>query len=73
MQSALAAMRIKRKNEIFRNNITKALENLENYKPARVPTKVATAILLNYPEINGRVTAVRNIGAGVKELYLKEV
>ena len=72
MQSAITAMRIKRANEIFRKNLSKALESLSKGRPIRVPTKVATAMLLNYPTIDGKPTAVRNVGAGVKELYLKE-
>ena len=72
MQSVTTAMRIKRANEIFREGLGKALESLSKGRPIRVPTKVATAMLLNYPIIDGKSTQVRNIGAGVKELYLKE-
>ncbi len=70
MQSALQAMKIKRANEIFRKSLSKALEELSQGRSIRVPTKVATAILLNYPTIDDKSTKVRNIGAGVKELYI---
>ena len=74
MQSAITAMRIKRANEAFRKGYERALESLKQGKSIRVTTKVATAILLNHPLIDDKYsTNVRNIGSGVKELYIKEV
>ena len=74
MQSVATAMRIRHQNEQFRKGYDRALESLKAGKPIRVSTKVAKAILLNHPLIDDRYsTQVRNIGAGIKELYLKEI
>jgi hypothetical protein len=74
MQSLATAMRIKHANEQFRKGYDRALESLKAGKPIRVSTKVAKAILLSHPLIDDRYsTQVRNIGAGVKELYIEEI
>jgi hypothetical protein len=74
MQSTQSAMRIRRQNEIFREYYDSALKALKKGKSIRVPTRVAKSILLHYPTIDDKYsTQVRNIGAGIKELYLKEI
>lgn len=74
MQSTATAMKIHRQNELFRKGYEKALASLKRGKSIRVTTKVATAILIHNPTIDDRYsTQVRNIGAGVKELYIKEI
>ena len=74
MQSAMRSIQIRRQNEIFRKGYERAVEALKSGKPIRVTTKVAKAVLLNYPMIDDKYsTQVRNIGAGIKELYLKKV
>ena len=74
MQSVATAMRIRRQNEQFRKGYDRALESLKAGKPIRVSTKVAKAILISHPLIDDKYsTQVRNVGAGVKELYLKEL
>ena len=70
--SYIYAMKIHQKNKIFANHYRRAMDALEKGESIRVTTKVATAILLNYPIIQDLPTHVRNIGAGVKELYLKK-
>ncbi len=74
MQSAMQAIKISRQNEAFRKGYKKALEYLKAGKSIRVTTKVATAVLLNHPTIDDKYsTEVRNVGAGIKELYIKEI
>ena len=74
MQSVATAMRIRHANELFRKGYDRALESLKAGKPIRVSTKVAKAILISHPLIDDKYsTQVRNVGAGVKELYLKEL
>jgi len=70
MKSAAASLRIARQNEIFRSAIKNALDKLSKGQSVRVSTKVAKHILIAYPTIVTFPTRVRNIGAGVKELYL---
>lgn len=74
MQSAMRSIKIHRQNEIFRAGYERAIESLKKGKSIRVTTKVAKAVLLNHPIIDDKYsTQVRNIGAGIKELYLKEM
>lgn len=74
MQSAWQSIKNKRQNESFRKWIDVALIALKKGQSIRVPTKVSTYILLNNPTIDDKYsTQVRNIGAGVKELYIKEI
>jgi hypothetical protein len=74
MQSAAQAIKIRRANETFRKGYETALESLRRGESIRVTTKVATSILIQHPTIDDRYsTQVRNIGAGVKELYIKDL
>ena len=78
IKSAMATARAHTLNERFK----KSVENVINRLPTsymhsvRVSTKLAKHILIHHETLlyNGvlYVTHVRNIGAGVKELYLKE-
>ena len=78
LNSAMRSIRIHHQNEAFRKsteNIVAQLTSLPN-QPQRVSTRLAKHILICYPTliINGKTysTQVRNIGAGVKEIYLKD-
>lgn len=77
--TALASARARRANEKFRQAVENTITRLATIpdKPVRVSTKLAKHILLNYEVVtaSGRVysTQMRNIGAGVQEIYLKEV
>jgi len=73
----MTSMRARNKDAIFRNAVENIVNKLANAptQPVRVSTRLATYVLLNYETImsSGRLysTQVRNIGAGVKELYLR--
>ena len=77
MQSAMASLRIHRINEAFRNATENTINKLCG-NPActvRVSSKVARHVLITHPTLlaRGRLysTQVKNVGAGVKEPYLK--
>lgn len=73
MASARAMGRAKRFKKAYDNTI-KELSRQPN-QPVRVSTKLAKHVLLGCPTLLAcgvnYSTQVRNIGAGVKELYLK--
>ena len=79
MQGSFAAMKILRKNQISKEWYQKALDELNEpfNRKARVPTATAKSILLNYPTItiDGEkfIVLSKSLGAGVHELYLKEI
>ncbi len=78
IRSTFASREAQRRNEILRKNVDDTLTRLAVYawKPQRVSTEIAKYILLNHELliIRGKTysTQVRNVGAGVKEIYLKE-
>lgn len=73
MASARAMGRAERFKKAYDNTIDKLFR--QPNQPVRVSTKLAKHILLDYPTFIAYgvsySTQVRNIGAGVKELYLK--
>lgn len=77
--SALRSIRIRDQNERLERNITSTVERLtaSPNSPIRVTTNLASFVLIRYPTLISDgisySTQVRNVGAGVKELYLKEV
>ena len=78
MQTAMANIRALNKNRHFQKviefTVKKLAENPD--QPIRVSTRVAKHILIQYEPLLSKgkwhSVLVRNIGAGVKELYLKE-
>ena len=78
MGNGIAAVRAHARWERFQKAAKDATVKLATWpwKPVRVSTELAKHILLKHETLmsNGRLysTQVRNIGAGVKELYLVE-
>ncbi len=76
--SAMTSVRRHAQNERLEKNIKNTAEKLtmSPNQPVRVTTNLASFILIRHPILisNGVTysTQVRNIGAGVKELYLEE-
>lgn len=74
----MTSIRIHAKNEQFKKYIENTVNTLSNSpsESVRVSTRLAKWILTDYPTLisNGKTysTQVRNVGAGVKELYLEE-
>ena len=77
--SAMRSIRIHAENEAFRKSASNVVEKLytQPWKPVRVTSKLAKHILILHETLmaNGTMysTQVRNVGAGVKEVYLKEM
>lgn len=77
--TALRSIRIRNQNERLERNITSTVEKLaaSPNSPIRVTTNLASFVLIRYPTLLAcgvlYSTQVRNVGAGVKELYLKRV
>ena len=63
-------------NEKFKQGMEVTVDRLARAGKVRVSTKMAKAVLIEHDTMlyNGVLytTNVRNVGAGVKELYLKE-
>ena len=78
-RSAMASVHAHARNEAFRKSADNVVNKLCAHPetPVRVSTKLARHILIMFEILTARgklySTQVRNIGAGVKELYLKEV
>ena len=78
LNSTWKSIRIRHENERFQKATDNVVEKLALFhdQPQRVSTRLAKHILICYPTliINGKTysTQVRNIGAGVKEIYLKD-
>jgi len=79
ISSGMAAVKAKRRQENFNKSAERTINSLSisSLSKVRVSTRLAKYILINYDTImvSGKLysTQVRNIGAGVKELFLKEV
>lgn len=79
MASAARSMRIHHENEALKKNIKRAVESLCNRPdhPVRVTTRTAQFVLIRHKTLTAQgtlyLTRVRNVGAGVKELYLVPV
>jgi len=79
MNYGFAAMRARMRQENFNKAVENTISKLAEFpnKTIRISTKLAKYILINYETIisnrKSYSTQVRNIGAGVKEIYLKEV
>ena len=79
MRGTMRSMRIHRDNENLKKAIERAVDSLYSRPdlPVRVTTRTAKFVLIRHETLtaNGRIysTRVRNVGAGVKELYLVEV
>ena len=79
MNSAMASARAHHRRENFRKAVENTVNKLSSLpdESVRVSTELAKYVLLNYKTLvsNGRTysTQVKNIGAGVKELYLAEI
>ena len=77
MRSGMASVRAHARNESVRKAVENTVNRLTDHpgQSRRVSTIVAQFVLIEHPTlISGGVTystQVRNIGAGVKELYLK--
>jgi len=75
-KSAMRNIRINALNERFKQGIKSTVDRLARAGKVRVSTKMAKAVLIEHDTMlyNGVLytTNVRNVGAGVKELYLKE-
>ena len=73
----MASVRRRVQNERLERNITNTVERLvaAPKQSVRVTTNLAGFVLIRYPTLVSSgvtySTQVRNIGAGVKELYLK--
>ena len=76
ISSAMASVRRKAQNERLERNIESTVKKLiaSPNQPVRVTTNLAGFVLIRYPTLVScdvaYSTQVRNIGAGVKELYL---
>lgn len=79
INSGMVSVRVHARNERFKKAVEDTLNELTQFpdQPRRVSTKLANFILIQHRTlISGGVTyltQVRNIGAGVKELYLTEL
>lgn len=77
--SAMRSVRIRAENARLEKWIKETVDTLasEPEKSVRVTTKVARFILIRHPVIltfgRSYSTQVRNVGSGVKEMYLKEI
>lgn len=77
--SATRVVRTRAEKERFKKVVETKVNALTDWpnRPVRVSTRLAKYILLNYETLIARgvtySTQVRNVGAGVKELYLKEM
>ena len=76
MQSAMTSLRIHAKNQALKRGTENAITRLcaNPSCVVRVSTRIAQNVLIQHPTFISRgetySTRVRNIGAGVKELYL---
>ena len=76
ISSGMASIRARNKNERFMRAVTNTVEALRSHpcQSVRVSTKLAKYVLLSYKTlaVEGKMysTQVRNVGAGVQELYL---
>ena len=77
--SAMRSVRIRAENKRLEKWITDTVDTLTSgpESSVRVTSKVARFILIRHPTIfafgKSYSTQARNIGAGVKEVYLKEI
>lgn len=78
-RSAMSAVHAHARNEAFRKAADNVVSKLVNHPetPVRVSTKLARHILLMHETVpsKGKLysTQVKNLGAGVKEIYLKGI
>lgn len=78
MRSGMASVRAHAKAERTQRTVENTINMLSSQpnRPRRVTTDIAQWVLIKYPTLiaNGLTysTQVKNVGAGVKELYLKE-
>lgn len=76
MSTGIASVRVHARNERFKKAIEDTINELRKSpsQPRRVSTKLANFILIQHRTLTSGgetyLTQVRNIGAGVKELYL---
>lgn len=76
MRSGMASARAHARNEQTKRAVENTVNMLSSQpnRPRRVTTDIAQWVLIKYPTLiaNGLTysTQVRNVGAGVKELYL---
>ena len=78
-RSITASARALARSEQTKGIVEKTVNRLTNYpgQSVRVTTDIAQWVLIKHPTLTAwgvlYSTQVRNIGAGVKELYLKKV
>ncbi len=78
-RSGMASVRAHLRNEAFRKSTDNVVNKLFSHPetPVRVSTKLAKCILITHETLisKGKLysTQVRNVGAGVKEIYLKVI
>ena len=78
-RSAMASVRAHSENERVEGAVEHTATRLIDHpnSSVRVSTKIAQWVLLKHPTLISQgvtySTQVKNVGAGVKELYLKEV
>ncbi len=78
-RSAMASLRVHTQNERIKRVVENTVNELTDHpkQSVRVTTKVAQWVLIRHPKLiscsKTYSTQVRNIGTGIKELYLKEI
>jgi len=79
MNSVMSSIRARNRQEAINRAVENACNKLCSIPGSsyRLSTRAAKSLLLNYPTliVNGVLysTQVRNVGAGVKEVYLKSL